>query len=110
MKKNDLHHLQDIFNTCDTILAHTEGITLGKLMADDVLRAAIERWLTIIGEAVGRLSEAYKEAHGSIPWQDIKGMRNYIMHVYDGVSYEILLDTIEEDIPRLYDFVKAELV
>ncbi len=56
-----------------------------------------------IGElAKGSLSDAAKVQLSSIPWQQLYGMRNRIVHGYAGVSMQIVWDTVSEDIPQLY--------
>lgn len=57
--------------------------------------------LAQIGELAGHVSDELREQHGEIPWKQIKGMRNLIIHDYDGIKMSIVEQTVEEDIPAL---------
>lgn len=96
------------------LLAHTEAIlrycrdcqTLADFEADPMRVEATVFNLMQIGElSKASLSDAAKEAIPSIPWKQIYGLRNRIVHGYDGVDMRIVWDTVSEDIPRL----RAEL-
>lgn len=57
--------------------------------------------LAQIGELSGRLSEELQREYADIPWKQIKGMRNLIIHDYTGIDMRIVRDTVEHDIPNL---------
>lgn len=59
-----------------------------------------------IGEFVGRLSDEFKAQHDKIPWQSIKSMRNKNAHNYDYIMYDIVWETIQEDIPELKRYLE----
>lgn len=77
---------------------YTRGFDLEKFAADTKTIDAVVRNLTIIGEAVNYLPEEIKIQYPNIPWQEIAGMRNKIVHEYFGVDENILWKTITEDI------------
>jgi uncharacterized protein with HEPN domain len=54
-----------------------------------------------LGEAAGRVSPAGQEKYTEIPWREVIGMRNRLVHGYDSVDLAILWDTIELDLPPL---------
>lgn len=58
-----------------------------------------------IGENVGRLSDEFKEEHESMPWRDIKGMRNITTHKYDNLDIVILWNVLVDYIPELMDYL-----
>jgi len=57
--------------------------------------------LAQVGELAGRVSEELQREYSDIPWRQIKGMRNLIIHDYDGIDMRIVRDTVEHDIPGL---------
>lgn len=57
--------------------------------------------LAQIGEISSHVSEELREQYGDIPWKQIKGMRNLIIHDYDGINMRIVRETVERDIPAL---------
>ena len=54
-----------------------------------------------IGESVKDISDDFKKGHPHIPWHEIVGLRNRIVHDYDGIYLDIVWETITEDIPQL---------
>jgi uncharacterized protein with HEPN domain len=64
------------------------------------------RQIEVIGEAVKKLSSELKERHPEIPWKDVAGMRDKLIHDYFGVDLDAVWDTVEKDIPRLKDKIR----
>ncbi|WP_305556791.1 HepT-like ribonuclease domain-containing protein [Methanobrevibacter sp. V74] len=58
-----------------------------------------------IGEYVGRLSEEFKQEHDSIPWKQIKGMRNFAAHQYEHFEFEVLWHTLTEELTELKEML-----
>ena len=78
-------------------------------LRDDKSASAVLYQLTIIGEAVRILSDGLKSSYPEVPWQDISGMRNRLVHEYFDVDYQVLWDTVIQDVPRLKTWVDAIL-
>ena len=57
--------------------------------------------LEIIGEAASRVSNDVRSQHGAIPWQDISGMRNRLIHAYFDVDLDVVWNTVSNDLPQL---------
>jgi len=72
---------------------------------DSKTKAAIERQIITIGEAVRYISPELKECYPLVPWQDIIGMRNIIIHEYFDVDIMTIWDTVEYHIPALYEWI-----
>lgn len=71
------------------------------LHADRQLTLALVKEIEIIGEAAARLSDESRAAIPEIPWVDVIGMRNRLVHVYFDIDLERLWDTVQQDLPRL---------
>jgi uncharacterized protein with HEPN domain len=67
---------------------------------DAVLRYAVERNFTVIGEAAKRVPEAVRKENPQIPWREMAGMRDMIIHEYDEIDLDEVWGTIERDIPH----------
>jgi uncharacterized protein with HEPN domain len=65
--------------------------------------------LAQIGELSGRLSEECKQSYPEVPWRQIKGMRNLLIHDYEGIDMRIVRETVEQDIPSLQAQLQAIL-
>ena len=71
------------------------------LDSDEMFQLALTRVIEIVGEAAGRVSAPTREKHHEIPWPDIVGMRNRLIHGYDVVDLDLLWDTVSKDLPPL---------
>ncbi len=71
--------------------------------SDRVLSLALVRLLEIVGEAARRVSDETREAHPEVPWSQIVGLRNRLIHGYDSVDLEILWRILSDDLPRLIE-------
>jgi len=67
---------------------------------DEVLRYAVERNFAVIGEAAKRVPESFREKYPQIPWKEMTGMRDLIIHEYDEIDLDEVWGTIERDIPE----------
>ena len=79
------------------------------LNADRLLNLALVRLIEIVGEAATRVSSAGQARLAEIPWRQIIGMRNRIVHGYDRVDFDMLWDTIQQDLPPLIVQLRAAL-
>ena len=71
------------------------------LVSDRMLELSLVRLVEIIGEAAARVGTESKEKYPSIPWLQIVGIRNRLVHGYDAVDLDVLWDTIIDDLPPL---------
>lgn len=66
-----------------------------------LVQDGVIRQIQIIGEAAKRVSAETAEKYTDVPWKDVKGMRDKLIHHYFGVDLEVVWDTVEKDIPNL---------
>ena len=105
-KRGDDLYFEDIISSIEKIENYTNGMKELDFYNDHKTIDAVVRNLSIIGEAVNSLSEDAKLVNSNIPWGEIIGMRNRLIHEYFGIDIEILWQTIEEDLEPLYKTVK----
>jgi uncharacterized protein with HEPN domain len=79
------------------------------LATDRKLELALTRLVEIIGEAAARVSTQTRERYPDIPWIEMIGLRNRLIHGYDAVDLDILWDIIQEDLPSLIQRLKVLL-
>ena len=79
--------------------------TLDSLLADWQATAALERCIEIVGEGVRRLPTEFKQRRKDIPWKEIAGTRDHLIHRYDVVDHRIIWDAVQIDIPRLIEAI-----
>ena len=90
-------------------LFHARGKTREDVDADRLLNLALVRLLEIVGEAAGRVSDEVRAQHPEIPWPQITGLRNRLIHGYDSVDPDILWQIITADLPPLIASLEAIL-
>ena len=78
---------------------------LESLLADWKATAALERFIEVVGEGVKRLPEDIKQQRPDIPWREIAGTRDHLIHGYDIVDLQVLWDAVQIYIPRLLDVI-----
>jgi uncharacterized protein with HEPN domain len=102
MSKRDFRDsLIDVWKEMEHIESFSASLDYEELIKDEKSLYAIVRCFEIIGEAVKNLPEEIKEKYYQIPWKDMAGMRDKLIHEYFGIDYEILWETIKHRIPEL---------
>ncbi|MCX8016669.1 MAG: DUF86 domain-containing protein [Rhodocyclaceae bacterium] len=74
---------------------------------DPMLRLALTRAIEIVGEAAAQVSEAGRAELAAIPWPQIVGMRNRLVHAYFDINLDILWDTVQIALPALLDQLRG---
>ncbi len=110
MKDRDIQKIRsafnDIYRECNYIIEKLPQLSLEKLNSDEDLRKAIERTLEIIGEAAKRIPKEFRENHSEIPWKEMAGLRDVIIHDYGNIDYIILWNVIKLEIPALKEKIE----
>jgi len=106
MNKNDLAYIDHIFDCIRKIQQFSKGFNQKKFSEDELVQDAIIRNIEVIGEASKKISADTKKTYYKIPWKEITGMRDKLIHDYLGVDTKVLWKTIKEDIPALKRLLK----
>lgn len=101
MQKDDEVYLRHILDAIMKIEEYTEDIEYEDFVEQLLVQDGVIRQLEIMGEATKRLSIDFRNEHSNIPWRDIAGMRDKLIHDYLGVDIDTVWDTVVEDIPSL---------
>lgn len=102
MKKREyMDYLLDIFNSINDVESFIKGLTYKDFIQDRKTSNAVVRSIEIIGEAVRQIPKSVRDKDPSIPWKDMIGMRNKIIHEYFGVNYKIVWKTAKQSLPKL---------
>jgi uncharacterized protein with HEPN domain len=97
----DRDYLLDVLQAARLALDYVRGRTREEFLQDAQFQDAVIRRLEIIGEAVRRVSHEARTAHPTLPWHDMVSMRNVLIHDYDDVDFDIVWDTVQNDLPKL---------
>lgn len=86
---------------CNKILGYTKNKTPKEVEGDSILAEACVFSLSQIGELSHRVSRRFKDKTPEIPWRSLYGLRNKIVHEYDGLALTLIWEIIFEDVPKL---------
>lgn len=101
--------LDDILEAIGRCQSYTDGMDVAAFAADTRTQDAVARNLEIIGEAASKTPEPIREEFPLVPWQQMAEMRHILIHEYHSVDPEILLRTVQNDLPPLVTLVQAAL-
>lgn len=99
--KSDLVKLQLALQEILFLLENVAHLPEEELYNDPIIQRAAVLSLIVIGEETNKLSPGIKMKYKEIPWNLLKGMRNRMVHNYDGIDTDLVLNTIRKDIPLL---------
>jgi uncharacterized protein with HEPN domain len=94
-------YLRHILQECEFLEENALDISFEDFVDDPILKRAFVRSLEIIGEAVKKLPLGLREQYPDIPWKEIAGLRDVLIHDYFGVDYRLVWETIQREVPLL---------
>jgi len=102
-RHSDSVSLRHMLDHAREAVALLQGKTRADVKSTRLLELGLVRLVEIIGEAASRVSKEERARYPKIPWDDVVGMRNKLIHGYDRVDLDILWDTVADDLPRLIE-------
>ena len=95
--------LQDMLDYAQKAVRFCEGKSRDEFEQDELLQLAVVRVIELIGEAASRVPTDLRDRYPTIPWPDIVGTRNRLIHSYDRIDLRIVWDTVQDDLPTLIE-------
>lgn len=109
MKKDSTVYLQHIRDAIQRTERHLAGVSWDQFCQSELVQDAVIRQLEIIGEASRNLSGDFRRAHPEVPWSQIIGLRNRLIHAYFAVDLPIVWEIANVDLPILKEQIERIL-
>ncbi len=100
-KRKSEDFLKDILEAARRVSVYSDKLVYNDFLNDIKTQDAVVRNIEIIGEATKNLSDDFRELHPTIPWKNLAGMRDKLIHDYFGVNIDIVWGVLTEDLPKL---------
>ena len=100
-ERTDRERLQDLHLAIVRALEYVSGMSYESFRADTKTQDAVIRNLEVIGEATKGLSTSTRTRHAEIPWRQMAGMRDRLIHDYFGVNLDIVWQVVDLELPQL---------
>jgi uncharacterized protein with HEPN domain len=94
-------YLNDMLEAADKVALFIRGMTEEQFLVDEKTQYAVVRALEIIGEAAKKVPAAFRTRHPDLPWREVAGMRDKLVHDYFGVNAAVVWKTATEDAPGI---------
>ena len=101
INNKDLDSLEDIIHCINLIYRYSEGLSKEEFYKNQEKQDVLIHRLEIMGEASKRLSDKIIDSFPDVPWKQIKGMRDVLIHQYDDIMLEIVWETVQKRIPEI---------
>jgi len=100
-KRESLGYLRDIDGALEKLEEFTRGMDFQEFAQDNKTSFAVIRALEIMGEAAKKIPKSIRSRYPEIPWQDMAGMRDKLIHNYFGVDLRVVWKTLKIEVPSL---------
>jgi len=101
MKREFLDYIEDIIGAMSSAQTFIQGMSFEEFAKDAKTTYATIRALEIIGEAIRKVPSSVRNRYPHLPWKEMAGMRDKLIHEYFGVNLRTVWDTIQRDIPSV---------
>jgi uncharacterized protein with HEPN domain len=102
-------YLKDILEALRAVEKFVEGMEFNEFQADDKTSSAVIRKFEVIGEAAKNIPEAIQEKYPGVPWKEMAGFRDKLIHFYFGIKYDLVWKSVKSRVPELIIIIQKML-
>ena len=101
MRRDQAAYLLDMLVAARDAVEFAQDLSYQAFASDRRTQLSVVKSIEVIGEAASRIDREIRQQHSAIPWQDIVGMRNRLVHGYFDIDLRLVWDTVQNDLPDL---------
>lgn len=101
MRRDQAAYVLDMLVAARDAVEFAKELSFESFTMDRRTQLSVVKSIEIIGEAASRIDQEIRQQHSAIPWEDIVGMRNRLVHGYFDIDLRLVWDTVQDDIPNL---------
>ena len=101
--------VQEIVLACENTIQFVDRMSFDQFLKDIKTQSAVQHQILILGEAVKRLPQDIKDKHPEVPWKNMAGTRDVLIHCYEEADFEIIWNIVNEQLPKLFPVFKSIL-
>ncbi len=94
-------YVRDMIGFCERVRSYTAGYDQAAFIADSLRYDATIRNLELIGEAATHVPQSVRDRFPAVPWRAIVGLRNRLIHGYEGIDNDIIWTLVQDAVPKL---------
>lgn len=106
MRRSVKLYINDIIEYMERAESYINSLSFEEFLKDEKTCDAVIRCIEVIGEAAKKIPDELRNSYSSVPWRDMAGMRDKIIHSYFTVDFETVWLVVKEEIPRLKPMIK----
>jgi uncharacterized protein with HEPN domain len=110
MKRDYRLYLDDLLSSIEKIETYVRGITFDEFSRDTKTVDAVIRNFEIIGEVTKHIPEDLRKKYPNIPWREMAGMRDKLIHEYFGIKIDLVWETIRKRLPEVKILIRKLLI
>jgi uncharacterized protein with HEPN domain len=109
-KRRNKDFLGDIYEAMENISLYTKGMKYRAFLDDKKTQDAVVRNFEVIGEAAKNIRADFRAKYPVVPWKEVAGLRDKLIHFYFGIDYRILWNIVRKELPKLRKQVREILM